>query len=131
MTFCKINFFKTFFQKNYQTVCVQIRTDVLLVLIWGQTVCKGYQRMTKSPLARKVLKIFALLISDITCCNLQDGLLSQGYSDMINRLHAQIPKVTNDGKRLQMVVCSATLHSFDVKKMAVSILVSLFSFGII
>ncbi|XP_059141083.1 ATP-dependent RNA helicase DDX1-like isoform X2 [Physella acuta] len=47
-----------------------------------------------------------------------DGLLSAGYGDLINRLHQQIPKVTNDGKRLQMVVCSATLHSFDVKKMA-------------
>ncbi|XP_076109926.1 ATP-dependent RNA helicase DDX1-like [Mytilus galloprovincialis] len=47
-----------------------------------------------------------------------DGLLSSGYGDLINRLHGQIPKVTNDGKRLQMVVCSATLHSFDVKKMA-------------
>ncbi|PVD20486.1 hypothetical protein C0Q70_18642 [Pomacea canaliculata] len=47
-----------------------------------------------------------------------DGLLSQGYGDLINRLHQQIPKVTNDGKRLQMIVCSATLHSFDVKKMA-------------
>ena len=52
------------------------------------------------------------------CC--QDGLLSAGYGELINRMHAQIPKVTNDGKRLQMVVCSATLHSFDVKKMAVS-----------
>ena len=51
------------------------------------------------------------------CC--QDGLLSQGYGDLINRLHQQIPKVTADGKRLQMIVCSATLHSFDVKKMAV------------
>ncbi|KAK3772972.1 hypothetical protein RRG08_036306 [Elysia crispata] len=47
-----------------------------------------------------------------------DGLLSAGYIDLINRLHGQIPKVTNDGKRLQMIVCSATLHSFDVKKMA-------------
>uniref|UniRef100_A0A0B7AKG3 ATP-dependent RNA helicase n=1 Tax=Arion vulgaris TaxID=1028688 RepID=A0A0B7AKG3_9EUPU len=47
-----------------------------------------------------------------------DGLLSSGYTDLINRLHQQIPKVSNDGKRLQMVVCSATLHSFDVKKMA-------------
>ncbi|XP_041375117.1 ATP-dependent RNA helicase DDX1-like [Gigantopelta aegis] len=47
-----------------------------------------------------------------------DGLLSQGYTGLITRLHQQIPKVTNDGKRLQMVVCSATLHSFDVKKMA-------------
>ena len=26
--------------------------------------------------------------------------------------------MTNDGKRLQMIVCSATLHNFDVKKMA-------------
>lgn len=59
----------------------------------------------------------------LSCCRFfvldeADGLLSQGYGELINRLHAQIPKVTNDGKRLQMVVCSATLHSFDVKKMA-------------
>lgn len=47
-----------------------------------------------------------------------DGLLSSGYGDLINRLHQQIPKVTHDGQRLQMIVCSATLHSFDVKKMA-------------
>ncbi|XP_035219408.1 ATP-dependent RNA helicase DDX1-like [Stegodyphus dumicola] len=47
-----------------------------------------------------------------------DGLLSAGYGDLINRIHQQIPKITPDGKRLQMVVCSATLHSFDVKKLA-------------
>ena len=47
-----------------------------------------------------------------------DGLLKQGYDGFINRLHAQIPKVTSDGRRLQMVVCSATLHAFEVKKMA-------------
>ena len=29
-----------------------------------------------------------------------------------------IPKMTSDGTRLQMIVCSATLHDFDVKKMA-------------
>lgn len=50
-----------------------------------------------------------------------DGLLKQGYSDLIDRLHRQIPKITSDGKRLQMIVCSATLHSFEVKKMAVCI----------
>ena len=33
-------------------------------------------------------------------------------------MHGQIPKVTSDGRRLQMVVCSATLHAFEVKKMA-------------
>lgn len=47
-----------------------------------------------------------------------DGLLSAGYGDLISRIHKQIPQVTPDGKRLQMVVCSATLHSFDVRKMA-------------
>lgn len=50
-----------------------------------------------------------------------DGLLQQGHGDMINRLHAKAPKTTSDGKRLQMIVCSATLHSVDVKRMAVSI----------
>ncbi|XP_077297561.1 ATP-dependent RNA helicase Ddx1 [Arctopsyche grandis] len=47
-----------------------------------------------------------------------DGLLKQGYTDMIDRLHRQIPKITSDGRRLQMIVCSATLHAFEVKKMA-------------
>lgn len=47
-----------------------------------------------------------------------DGLLKQGYGDLIDRLHKQIPKITSDGRRLQMIVCSATLHAFEVKKMA-------------
>lgn len=47
-----------------------------------------------------------------------DGLLSSGYGELINNLHRQIPKITSDGRRLQMIVCSATLHSFDVKRLA-------------
>lgn len=47
-----------------------------------------------------------------------DGLLKQGYTDLIDRIHKDIPKITADYKRLQMIVCSATLHDFDVKKMA-------------
>ncbi|XP_015602047.1 ATP-dependent RNA helicase Ddx1 [Cephus cinctus] len=47
-----------------------------------------------------------------------DGLLKQGYGELIEKLHRQIPKITSDGKRLQMIVCSATLHAFEVKKMA-------------
>ena len=50
-----------------------------------------------------------------------DGLLKGGYGPLINRMHQQIPKMTADGKRLQMIVCSATLHDFEVKKLAVSI----------
>ena len=76
--FSKLTFSKEFFQEHNhecQTVWIQIRTDILLVLIWVQTVCKdqqqfvvvcilsvliwvqtvckGYQQTTKSPLARK------------------------------------------------------------------------------
>lgn len=34
----------------------------------------------------------------------QDGLLSAGYTDFINRIHNQIPQVTSDGKRLQVIL---------------------------
>lgn len=50
-----------------------------------------------------------------------DGLLKGGYTELIERLHKQMPKITADGRRLQMIVCSATLHAFEVKKMAVSV----------
>lgn len=33
----------------------------------------------------------------------KDGLLSAGYTDFINRIHNQIPQVTSDGKRLQVL----------------------------
>lgn len=47
-----------------------------------------------------------------------DGLLAQGNQDLILRIFNKIPKMSPDGKRLQMIVCSATLHSFEVKKLA-------------
>jgi len=47
-----------------------------------------------------------------------DGLLKGGSEGFITRLHGQIPRVTSDGRRLQMIVCSATLHAFEVKKLA-------------
>lgn len=47
-----------------------------------------------------------------------DGLLSQGHRDLIMKIHRKIPGVSADGKRLQMIVCSATLHNFEVKKLA-------------
>lgn len=33
---------------------------------------------------------------------MQDGLLSQGYSDFIMRVYNMIPKVTPEGRRLQV-----------------------------
>ncbi|KAI1307249.1 ATP-dependent RNA helicase Ddx1 [Halotydeus destructor] len=47
-----------------------------------------------------------------------DGLLQQGHKELICKLHRQIPRMYSDGKRLQMIVCSATLHNFDVKRLA-------------
>ena len=53
---------------------------------------------------------------------MQDGLLSAGYLDLIRRIYDAIPRVSFDGRRLQMIVCSATLHNFEVKKLADSLM---------
>eukprot|EP00037_Helgoeca_nana_P016987 m.160263 g.160263 ORF g.160263 m.160263 type:complete len:733 (-) comp23784_c0_seq5:112-2310(-) len=47
-----------------------------------------------------------------------DGLLTSGQSRMVHDLYARLPKTTVGGARLQMIVCSATLHHPEVKKMA-------------
>ncbi|CAG2163414.1 unnamed protein product [Oppiella nova] len=47
-----------------------------------------------------------------------DALLQQGNENLLMRWHSQLPRMFDDGKRLQMIVCSATLHNFDVKKFA-------------
>lgn len=48
-----------------------------------------------------------------------DALLQQGHTKLIDSLHRQMPRHTAGGsRRLQMVVCSATLHALDVKRMA-------------
>ncbi|XP_065344999.1 ATP-dependent RNA helicase Ddx1 [Cloeon dipterum] len=47
-----------------------------------------------------------------------DALLKQGQARTLEKMHSQIPKMTSDGRRLQMIVCSATLHDFEVKKLA-------------
>ena len=48
LIFFKINFFEKFFQQYHQcqTDWIPIRPDILSGLIWGQTVCKGYQQTT-------------------------------------------------------------------------------------
>ena len=49
LTFFKINFFKKNFRNTIrcQTIWSRSKTNVLWVLIWVQTVCKGYQQTTK------------------------------------------------------------------------------------
>ena len=39
-----------------QSVWVQIRTDILSVLIWVQTVCNGYQQKTKALTSKELVE---------------------------------------------------------------------------
>ncbi|XP_065671009.1 ATP-dependent RNA helicase DDX1 isoform X5 [Hydra vulgaris] len=47
-----------------------------------------------------------------------DGLLNQNQGQLIEKLYNLCPKMSSDGKRLQVVLCSATLHNLEVKKLA-------------
>ena len=47
-----------------------------------------------------------------------DALLQQNQTKLIESIHRKCPSIGPDGSRLQMVVCSATLHNFNVKKLA-------------
>lgn len=47
-----------------------------------------------------------------------DGLLKQGNKNLITTVYNKIPKMFSSGRRLQTICCSATLHDFDVKRLA-------------
>jgi ATP-dependent RNA helicase DDX1 len=47
-----------------------------------------------------------------------DALLAQNQNRLIENIHRKCPQISPEGRRLQMVVCSATLHNFNVKKLA-------------
>ena len=51
-----------------QAIWIQIRTDILSVLIWVKTVCKGYQQMTKpKPDPQRCDKITVLDLISTLC----------------------------------------------------------------
>ncbi|KAG7265895.1 hypothetical protein CRUP_009499 [Coryphaenoides rupestris] len=82
-------------------------------------VVKQFKKYVDNPKIRDLLIIGGVAAKEqLAVLDQGDGLLSAGYTDFITRLHGQIPQVTSDGKRLQVIVCSATLHSFDVKKLS-------------
>ncbi|TNM95025.1 hypothetical protein fugu_017784 [Takifugu bimaculatus] len=82
---------------------------------------KQFKKYVDNPKLRELLVIGGVAAKEQLSA-LEQGVLMvcypQGYTDFINRIHNQIPQVTPDGKRLQVIVCSATLHSFDVKKLS-------------
>lgn len=47
-----------------------------------------------------------------------DGLLQQGHQHLLKSVHSKLPKMFESGRRLQTICCSATLHNFEVKKLA-------------
>lgn len=47
-----------------------------------------------------------------------DGLLQQGNRNLIRNVHSKLPRMFESGHRLQVICCSATLHNFEVKKLA-------------
>ncbi|EDQ84907.1 uncharacterized protein MONBRDRAFT_39079 [Monosiga brevicollis MX1] len=51
-----------------------------------------------------------------------DALLSQGHFNLLRDLYKRMPQEDPAGRRLQVVVCSATLHSPDVTKLAETIM---------
>lgn len=51
-----------------------------------------------------------------------DALLAQNQQKLIESIHRKCPTISPEGRRLQMVVCSATLHNFNVKKLATKIM---------
>jgi ATP-dependent RNA helicase DDX1 len=47
-----------------------------------------------------------------------DGLLQQGLESLIRSIAHRLPKMFSSGRRMQTICCSATLHNFQVKKLA-------------
>ena len=69
--YSKLTFFKNSFRNTItecQIVWIQIWTDVLSVLIWVQTVCKGRQKL---PLARNELNLVQLNSQNILFITVQ------------------------------------------------------------
>ena len=49
------NFFENSYRNTIRIVCIQIRTDVLLVLNWVQTICKCYQLPRKEGVTEGII----------------------------------------------------------------------------
>ena len=48
-----------------QAIRIQLRTDVLTVLNWAQTVCKGYKQTAKVAISRQKVNVSIMLVSPV------------------------------------------------------------------
>ena len=55
--YSKLSFSKNYSRNTEPTVWIQLTTDVLLVLIWVQTVCEGYQPTTNIVASKERVKL--------------------------------------------------------------------------
>ena len=86
LIFFKIIFFKNCFgniPSECQTIWIQIRPNILSVLIWVQTVCKGYQQTTqvgKGLVARKLKVLIFSQTKTSQPVHMEKGLITQAMS---------------------------------------------------
>lgn len=91
-------------------VYVQHMESILITSTTGFIRSIDFSHTTSTFLFFLMVDLQSIKISEVTypfVCVLfapQDGLLSAGYTDFINRIHNQIPQVTSDGKRLQVTL---------------------------
>ena len=91
--FFKINFFKKLFQEHYQSV--KLLGSRMLVLILVQTVCKGFQQMTKVTASKE--RVNPQSADSRFCaqfCPFEVNIIG------LSSAHSQIQKVLSEGVQL-------------------------------
>ena len=63
---------------------MQIRADYLSVLIWAQTVCSGYQRMTKVTASKE--RVMVKNVEEMKCPKIVQPVFSKYLKDSHNVL---------------------------------------------
>ena len=95
LTFFKIKFLKINHLgplSECQTVWIQIKTDILLVFIWVQTVCKGYWQMTQlSTGMQRVIACKYFSVQYIVSYRDIHAYVYHKYSDTLNTRNMLCP----------------------------------------
>ena len=81
-TFSKISFTNTIRDSECQTVWIQIRTNIMLVLIWVQTVCKVYQQTTKVASRKGKSNPYVIILIIIPGHRLAECVVYKGSKDL-------------------------------------------------
>ena len=96
LTFFKIKFLKINHQgppSECQTVWIQIKTDILLVFIWVQTVAKGYCQTTKisTGMQRVITGKYFLVFNILSHIGIYMRHVYHKYQDTLNTFNMLYP----------------------------------------